>query len=206
MRGGWRRAARVSRALLIFCRCLPNLNILKINKQNCILSCAWHNRVLFRCLSWLSTGSCVVTKRCWAWCRYSLLVRYICLKHLDRIQGNLQKVSQIDVFLWAGINHGALNCWGKKEIKQFTVKSILVFVAMCTCRPASSQSTRADSWALQRLRELWLWQELRRSWCSSGFNRTKGFHLNHKTRTEGCYCYCRHTHRSTFLWFSGKSA
>lgn len=108
-RAGLCWAAWVSHALLIFCRYLLNQNILKINK-NWSLSFQWHIRMLFHCLSWLSTGSCVVRKHCSAWCRYSLLVHCIYPKCLDRIQGNLQKFSQIDAFLWAGMNHGALNC------------------------------------------------------------------------------------------------
>lgn len=44
-------------------------------------------------------------------------VLYICPKCLERIQGNLQTFSQIDVFLRAGVSHGALTCWGRKEIK-----------------------------------------------------------------------------------------
>lgn len=110
-------AARVNPALPALGRYLLNLNIVKISEKNWSLF-----RMLFHGLSWLSAGGSVVRKHCSAWGRYSLIVPCICPKCLDsgfRVvlavgnQGNLQKISQIAVFLWAGMNHGALNCWAK---------------------------------------------------------------------------------------------
>lgn len=107
-------AAWVSQAFPIFCRDLLNLNILKqIKEVKPLLLVAQQDALPLFILVELR-------KLC---CREALVqiqlvsVLYICPKCLERIQGNLQTFSQIDVFLRAGVSHGALTCWGRKEIK-----------------------------------------------------------------------------------------
>lgn len=111
---GTAAAAWVSQAFPIFCRDLLNLNILKQIQELKPLPLMAQQDAL---------PVFILVEHRKLCCREALVqiqlvrVLYVCPKCLERIQGNLQTFSQIDVFLRAGVSHGALTCWGRKEIK-----------------------------------------------------------------------------------------